>query len=293
MVVWHHALGQVPGMTDFIRLPEFGPYGVDVFFAISGFIMVVTTQRPITGLRFIGLRIVRVVPLYWMATLAMVGLAHAFPGAFKTLRFDAASVVKSLLFIPYDSLAAPGNVWPVLIPGWTLNFEMFFYALFALALYLPCWRQPVLLGVLAALVAVGAVWHGSPAAWVYTNPRLLEFGIGMCLAWGWIRGGARGRCFDSVVLCELGNASYSIYLTHLFTLGALRIAWVRLVPAVSLPSTLAFMGVALSVASLAGWLCYRLIERPLTTRLQATLRRSGDSRPSASLSAALSPLRRA
>jgi exopolysaccharide production protein ExoZ len=313
MVVWHHALSQITGTIIFIRLPEFGPSGVDIFFVISGFIMVVTTHaRPITGRQFMGLRIVRVVPLYWLATLAMIAAAIATPAAFKSLRFDAISIVKSLLFIPYDSLAFPGNVWPVLIPGWTLNFEMFFYVIFALSLCLPKWRLQAVMLVLCTLVMVGSVVSPrGPAAWVYTNPMLLEFGAGVVIAHEWLSGRLRRGPWVSLAmmaigffllvlgsrlelltgaslivmgalnpgigalenrpLLELGNASYSIYLTHLFTLGLLRVLWVWFVPRTSMASSIAFMTVAILGAAVAGWICFRLIERPMTRRLHQML----------------------
>jgi exopolysaccharide production protein ExoZ len=311
MVVWHHALSQIAGTTDFFRIPDFGPSGVDVFFVISGFIMVVTTAgKPITGSRFFLLRIVRVVPLYWIATLTMIVIAILAPNAFKTLRFDGISIVKSLLFIPYDSLAAPGHVWPLLVPGWTLNFEMFFYALFALSLCMPKWRLQAMLGVLSTLVIAGYIFPRTGPLSVYTNPLMLEFGAGVWLGHEWLKGKlSRGlavsvtmmtvggyllaqvesrpslivgatlvvmgalnqkfRASNNRLLLELGNASYSIYLTHLFTLGALRVPWMRFIPNMSQGSAIAFMSLALLGSFLVGWLCYRLIERPMTAWLQA------------------------
>src|SRR5271167_3100007 len=110
MVVWCHGLRQVHGVSDFIDIPTFGAYGVDIFFVISGFIMTVTTwDKPITPRQFFVLRIIRVVPLYWLVTLAAVGLAIAAPGAFRSLKFDAISIAKSLFFVPYDSLSEPGK----------------------------------------------------------------------------------------------------------------------------------------------------------------------------------------
>lgn len=316
MVVWHHALALIPGTMDFIRLPPFGKSGVDIFFVISGFIMVATTaDKPIIGRRFFELRIVRVVPLYWLATLAMMGTGLLVPAIFKTLKFDGVSVAKSLLFIPYDSLSWPGNVWPVLIPGWTLNFEMFFYALFAITLYLPKWRLSTLLGTLAGLVAVGSiVGRSGPLVTVYTSPMLLEFGLGAWLAHDWQRrspdnslfgpiammwvgalllvkpdsqidlivgalllvAGAlepRIRDINNRLLLELGNASYSIYLTHLFALGILRAVWVRAWPQVSMGSSIVFMATALAWGAAAGWVCYKIIEKPMTRWLQTSIRR--------------------
>ena len=50
--------------------------GVDLFFVISGFIMVVSCWpefgKPYAPRRFIVRRLVRIVPLYWLATLFMM-----------------------------------------------------------------------------------------------------------------------------------------------------------------------------------------------------------------------------
>ena len=319
MVVWHHALGQIASYSKFIVLPEFGPSGVDLFFVISGFIMIVTTtEKPLTPLRFFELRIVRVVPLYWLVTLLMIGCAIVAPSAFKTLQFSPAAVAKSLFFVPYYSLSFPGEIWPVLVPGWTLSYEMFFYAIFALTLALPLGvRLSCLVTILCALVITGRmVQPSNPIALVYTSPLLLEFGLGAIIGYLWIRkeleigltislvavtmglwmlfrrGDLWGysqmvgaaltvmgclnawiRTFHSRLLLALGDASYSIYLTHLFTLGAMRVVWVRVVPQVSLSTAIAFMGIALVVCAATGWACYRWGERPLTTQLRRLAQR--------------------
>jgi exopolysaccharide production protein ExoZ len=273
MVVWSHSLGQVSDTPRFIHLPEFGHYGVDLFFVISGFIMLVTTwDKPITPRQFIGHRIRRVVPLYWTATLVMVGIAMVAPSLFKTLQFDTTSLLKSLLFIPYHSLSFPGTMFPLLTPGWTLDYEMFFYALFAISLFLKqIDRLPVMLCTLICSVATGMVMQPqSVILQVYTSPRLLEFAAGMALGRVWLRHPMdltyRPPMLRALnpILHALGDASYSIYLTHIFTLGALRVVWVRLVPDASMTSSLILMAVSLVVSASVGWLCYRWVERPLT-----------------------------
>ena len=158
---------------------EFGWVGVDLFFVISGFIMgkIGTQDRPVT---FIVKRGIRIIPLYWLATLAMCAIALVMPQALKRFTFDAPSLVQSLLFVPYFD--ADGNIWPLLGPGWTLNSEMFFYALFALALLLPSPRA-VVLAMLVALVGIGLVLPGKSAVFLtWTSPRLLEFGVGIGLS---------------------------------------------------------------------------------------------------------------
>src|SRR5215216_4434281 len=62
---------------------QFGYGGVDLFFAISGFIMMVTTSvKPETPWAFYLKRIIRVVPLYWAATLMAAALFLLIPSAF-------------------------------------------------------------------------------------------------------------------------------------------------------------------------------------------------------------------
>lgn len=321
MVVWHHSLGQIPGVTDLVTLPLFGPSGVDLFFVISGFIMAVTTtEKPLTPREFMELRVVRVVPLYWLITLAMVGLVALAPAIFKTTQISPAAIVKSLLFIPYDSLSAPGNAWPILVPGWTLNYEMFFYLIFTLALALPSrWRLTALVLTMVSLVVAGRIAGPSPypVVWVYTNPMLLEFAEGAVIGGLWSRRkpgvplaassaaivagfylllnrdqpplmaysqnlgavlvvcGALHPAISSLksrLLLLLGDASYSIYLTHIFTLGALRVIWTRLVHSTAAPYSIAFLAVALVVSAIAGVLMYRFIEKPMTNRLRSLIK---------------------
>jgi exopolysaccharide production protein ExoZ len=266
LVVWHHALGQIAATQQFIRLPPFGGYGVDLFFVISGFIMLVTTwDKPIGPIEFVWHRIRRVVPLYWVATSLMVIGAITAPFMFKTLKWDAASLAMSLSFIPYDSLSFPGKIEPLLVPGWSLNYEMFFYALFALLLLVSRGlRVPLMVGTLSVLVIAGYFLHPSSAPMqVYTNPVLLEFAAGMILGRLWVMRKHTSTGKGLVLPLALGNASYSIYLTHIFTLGALRVLWLRLLPNSTLTSSIALMVVSLAVCAVAGWLCYVSVERPL------------------------------
>ena len=310
MVVWGHSVYIIPGIAERLGVPYFGGSGVDLFFVISGFIMVVTTSRTeFTPQKFFLLRIIRVVPLYWLATLAWIvykTFQHSLQGV------HPATIAESLLFIPYSSPEFGRGAWPILANGWTLNYEMFFYALFALSLAAPARvRLPALSVTLVSLVVIGRVFgpFTHPVASTYSNPYLLEFLAGMILAHSWLRGGSRdsvpqslllivfgfyflrslgsqltvlGGAFLVVAGClnpkicaiqnrplvELGNASYSIYLTHQFVLVALAWSWMRLFPLVTWTSSVIFTSLALVLCALAGYLCYRFIERPLTSRLR-------------------------
>ena len=322
MVVWHHAAGQVSGMSA--QVPYmFGTSGVDLFFVISGFIMVVTTSgsstRPVD---FWRRRIVRVVPLYWLLTLAMVAVALVAPGLFKTLRVEPGALIRSLLFIPHFSSSFPDRVWPLLVPGWTLNFEMFFYAVFGASLFLAVRRRLVVLtGLLGLLVIAGMAFgpFASAAAQTYTHPMLLEFIAGAWIGMAWkgskvrlpltvsvlmlLTGGVLLVLRDappfgpftqllgsamvvvavlhpafntsrSAAFAAIGDSSYSLYLTHVFTLGILRILWVRL-GLTGGHSAIEFMVLSLLTCTGVGWAVFRCIEMPLLQRLSRIGRRPG------------------
>jgi exopolysaccharide production protein ExoZ len=312
MVVWHHGIELIPAVESVVGSSGFGASGVDLFFVISGFIMVASTHgKDITPKEFIVRRIIRIVPLYWCATLLMVGSALA-KIAFKTELLTTGAVAKSLLFVPYDSLMFPGHAWPILVPGWTLNYEMFFYVLFALSL-ITRHRLASLMSSIGCLVLAGVVLPTSGAIeTTYTSPILLEFLSGAVIATGWLRGmrlslpaslilialgagtlamrdylpqmpsqligaslivvGSLNTTFCAMnvrPLLLLGDASYSIYLSHGFTLIPVSVAWTHAIHHNSVVLSIVFMGAALGLSALAGIAAYRLIEQPLTKRLQA------------------------
>lgn len=178
-----------------------GAAGVDVFFVISGFIMwVVTANRPTTPGRFLLRRLWRVAPLYWLITLLMAGAAVAIPGSFPQLQPTWARLGQSLAFWPHrDGL---GLIAPILVPGWTLNYEMFFYLVFAGGLLAPArLRIWVVSAALAALVAVGVGLDRSDAVMAtYTDPLLLEFVGGLWLGRAWMAGRVPGRAISASLL---------------------------------------------------------------------------------------------
>ena len=153
-----------------------GAAGVDVFFVISGFVMVMAGGRGQTPWAFLRARALRIVPLYWVVTLATI---------LVTGLDDVPRILTSFAFWPH--LGFDGGDYPVVIQGWTLNYEAFFYVAFGASLFLAERRR--LVALTAALLALVALGRCLPplgiAVTTYTGPLLVEFlaGAWVCRAW--------------------------------------------------------------------------------------------------------------
>ncbi len=194
-VLLHHALGRLD-----IRFAV-GAAGVDVFFVISGFIIMHTLQgRPMRPGVFLWNRAARIVPLYWVVTIGITGLAVLVPRAMPALQPSAERLLASLLFIPHSN--GDGAVLPLLVPGWTLNFEMFFYLVVALCWAAPAaWRLRLLFGALAVLAALGMLLRPTdPILATWTSGLLLQFGAGGVLALALAHSRLPGRATGTALL---------------------------------------------------------------------------------------------
>lgn len=182
MIVFVHLWPLLEPQDAEARSPHALHAGVDIFFVISGFIMVhVTTARDMAPGRFARDRIARIVPVYWLFCLIIFAAAWLLP-SLGSFRPDLGELIRSMLFIPYGS--GP-NFPPVIYVGWTLNLEMYFYALFTLALALSGDRRrpvPLLIAMLTVPVCVAPFTPASSLVRFYGNPVVLEFAIGMLIA---------------------------------------------------------------------------------------------------------------
>ncbi len=184
---------------------------VDIFFIISGFVMWTSTyNRELDFKAFIMPRLYRIVPLYWLATAAVLAVASIKPLFFSGIPNEANEVVMSLFFIPFHSnWWDESHIWPVLIQGWTLNIEIFFYLIFAAVLAsgatLRLHKATI---ILCTLALIGFAFKPSTAiASIWTSPFLLELLAGLWLGyfytsgylnrskWGWILIVASLSCF--------------------------------------------------------------------------------------------------
>ena len=191
LVVFDHAVIVLQQKADVFTLKEqlawhLGATGVWLFFMISGFIMITSSHEQFGKLDstrlFLLRRFARIAPLYWIAT-SVYAVKLMLAGAAPSV----ATFMQSLWFLPYRN--AEGLMQPILGVGWTLNYEMLFYVLFAIALRFP-FRSGIPL-LLLALITVSA--GGSAIATLmpsgtaldaitfWSNPKLLLFASGMVL----------------------------------------------------------------------------------------------------------------
>jgi peptidoglycan/LPS O-acetylase OafA/YrhL len=169
-----------------------GAVGVDIFFVISGLVIFLSTKEnpPAPG-QFLLYRLFRIVPAYWLYTLLMALLVVFASPILPDQTLDWGHLLLSLLFIPTQNPGGYG-FYPTLNVGWTLNYEILFYLLFAWALLFRL--QVRLLVVAALLFAVSQAWTGF--GWIsefYRSDIVYEFllgiAIGMLHRKGWIGAG--------------------------------------------------------------------------------------------------------
>lgn len=163
------------GPFDADRMAGPGVAGVDIFFVISGAIMV-HVSRNAQPIEFLRRRFLRVAPPYYLVTLAFVLVAPPLIG--ETLRAD-----RTLTALTFWPVWWSGLTTPLIVVGWTLCFEMLFYVGFAASL----WRRRAawtLLGGFALMWVLREAtgWH---VARFLGNPMILEFLMGVALMrWG-------------------------------------------------------------------------------------------------------------
>lgn len=195
-VVAYHTNGNVQGAGwlphIFHAASLYGEIGVDIFFVISGFVIATVTHDLPAGLdsarSFLSARIARVVPLYWAMTALFVALVLLAPNALVNIPLSVTHTIASFLFIPSFNWA--GKIEPDLYVGWTLQFEMWFYVVFTVAI---CFARRRLLAVGAFLVGtclLGLLPGEGAIFKTYTNPLVLEFVFGCGLGW-WYASGRR------------------------------------------------------------------------------------------------------
>ncbi|NLT69963.1 MAG: acyltransferase [Verrucomicrobiaceae bacterium] len=174
IVLLHYFGGTLPNEV----LMPVGYAGVQFFFVLSGFILyhahrsekVDPTRLP----RYLGKRAARILPLYWLVTLAVLPAWYLVPSSGEDYHRSLSALLSSLLLLPQ-----PHD--PHLTVGWTLIHEGAFYVFFSL-FFLT--RRFHLLALVWAL-AIGYHWMVPGGGWLtdfYLSPHNLLFLAGIAIA---------------------------------------------------------------------------------------------------------------
>ena len=240
MVACHHAFGYFADSPHWGSWTAIGATGVDIFFVISGFIMAYTTQpaaevetlseRATRAKAFILKRIVRVVPLYWIAL--------GFSARRTILHGQAdADLVRDFAFVPRFNHENHGWIVPALSPGWTINAEMFFYAIFASCMIFTRRHLLVSAAILCTLGVIGALVNiESAPAQFYTSSWLFEFALNIAVFLLWDR--ARVHIPTPALWVTLGLSAFALglqtrYMPHAVPAALIVYASVHLVARVA------------------------------------------------------------
>lgn len=174
-----------PRQSRFFHWGNYGACGVDIFFAISGFIVSQVAVRladrnpeasPAMARQFLTRRITRIYPLYWILTAVVIAMEEL--GRHHT-EWHSFHWLPTLLLLP--SLHALGNS-PALSLGWSLMFEMYFYLILTVFMvWTPRSLVRNTVAFLCGMVILGTfVDIHRPLIVIWMNPIVLEFVFG-CL----------------------------------------------------------------------------------------------------------------
>lgn len=297
--------------------------GVDLFFIISGFIMMFTSaatfNKPNAPQAFALRRLIRIVPPYWFFTTLMVAATLLLADKLDSAHFSPSHAALSYLFIPHAQEGISDGIHPILSVGWTLLYEMFFYLVFSLALFFPrktglgllalsftglfaaaraglwsatyneFWGDTILfefiLGIVASLifaakttarrksalmVGLAAVLYG--VAWLagVEDERLFRYGMPALAFFGIVGPLKVPHKALWAALVFIGDASYTLYLSHPFSIevvkqvltrlfsGALEAAW--FVPF--------YLAACVGISVIGAGIFFVLCEKPVTKRLR-------------------------
>lgn len=162
---------------------DIGLWGVDLFFVISGFVMVFITAngRQRSGIfrsivNFWLRRYLRISPIYYILTIVVLVVAKYLPGSTE-LKPGFQQILFSFLYIPNEAA-------PVLGVGWTLNYEMYFYFIFGLSLLLPSNLHTKCISFYFIFAVLCGKLSGNNNEFIYqiTNPLLIDFLFGIYIA---------------------------------------------------------------------------------------------------------------
>lgn len=200
--------------------------GVNLFFCISAFLMMYTTENK-KPKNFIAKRLIRLVPLYWLLTIMTFVAASTVNGIIDDVP-TIEELMKSLFFVPYvrDGIKTAGVIRPIVGPAWTLRFDVWFLFVFALSMKINHKIRGFISCIICMVFMVlGHILPVSPVTKTLEHEFWFNFIFGIVTYYIWVfirdrinwQNGA--KIIASIVLCIaifiLFSANKSIYFSIL------------------------------------------------------------------------------
>lgn len=162
-------------------LPEmlvFGQTGVDLFFVISGFVMIIAFRNKF-GVRgevfnFLKGRFFRIYPIYWVYLLAVFLVFTLKPEMVNSSQGGGVDLFSSFTLTPHDSP-------PLVMVAWSLVHEVWFYLVFAVILMLPAkWMTHAFVAWLTVILSASVFAETPENAYlrIMTHEFSIEFIFG-------------------------------------------------------------------------------------------------------------------
>jgi exopolysaccharide production protein ExoZ len=304
-VVLYHIIGTSKSYgyeTQIIGfLKGWGANGVDIFFVISGFVMLYTSLANKRSVRdFLMSRAIRIIPIYWLLTIVVIALFLFWPSAFREMAITPTWVLTSFAFI---SNSVTGE-HPIVYLGWTLEYEMMFYLVFGFSLWFRSWLVSLSVTTVALVLFAIALSNfiliefiaGLLIAMVFTRLEVkhlgrtsLIIGSGLLLfsindgvkdlidsreiLWGIpsvliVYGAITTTQLNSKIGKLLGDASYSIYLIQVLSIPI----FYKVISYIDFGINTDLLAiVCLLSTAIGGTLMYKVVEQPITKYLKTSV----------------------
>lgn len=285
----------------------FANVGVDIFFIISGYIIMYISSVKETNIKsFLKARVIRVMPIYWLLTLVSL-FVYLYNSNLVNSSAAETAIWSSFILLP-------GNGTFLVLVGWTLTYEFFFYIIFSTSLLIKSeYKYYIPIFLITILVLYGILFDCESFV---CNQRLLEFVFGIILyktrnRYNFnkffllllfilsiilfinfntkiiiIDNGIPAllfffvminnenifqkykKSYVSILIEKLGESSYSLYLTHIFTMGISIIILNKINNefVLEFPNTFAFVLLILSI--IVGYIFHIFIEKNIAKVLK-------------------------
>ena len=324
------AFMQVYFYYNFLQLPDvLKSGGVYYFFALSGFMVYYLYYKKFGNQGMIGKflfsRFVRIYPIYWIVTFAVLLAIIIFPSLGEGHVKGVRTFITSLLLIPYETVPFLGVAWSlvhtvlfylvftvmffknriisfVLALGWALISAAFSLNLLTSTNYVINYlfnsNNLIFLAGVACAYIVIRIKINIYVAWTFVVLGM----IGFPLSWINAQYGFHGISleltttlasillilgFSSIDLQKdikipklaqyLGDASFSIYLTHYYSVSAFTL--ILLNPTFGVLPKMLIAIILIITSIICGCIVYSFLEKPINRKLKSLIKKEKISYP--------------